>query len=111
MVTPRIIIPYYASGNQSWMPFGVERTAKFWVISGDLEETISTQSRRLAPEEQFLSLAPTKSGIYLAWDVRFRLWTLRGEKGSGRISYSGIICGRLPPSTTMHGKQEQALWR
>ena len=52
MVILRIIIPYYESGKQSWMPFGVERQAKFWEISGDLEETILTPPNRFAPEDQ-----------------------------------------------------------
>ena len=52
MVTPRIIIPYYASDDKYWMPFGVERPERFRVISGDLEETISTLLRRLSPEDQ-----------------------------------------------------------
>ena len=43
--------------------------------------------------------------------MQSRLWTLRGEKLSGRISYSGIRFGGLPPRTKMHGKREQALWR
>ena len=89
MVTHGIIIPCYASGEQSWMTFGVEIPARFRTISGDLEEAISTPSRRSASKDQCLSLAPMKSGIQLAWDVRSRTWTLRGEKGSGRISYSG----------------------
>ena len=42
---------------------------------------------------------------------RSRIWTLRVEKGSGRISYSGIRCGRLPPGTKMHGKREKDLWK
>ena len=54
MVTPRIIIPYYELGEKYWMPFGVERPARFWVISGDLKETISNPSRRLASEDQCL---------------------------------------------------------
>ena len=54
MVTPRIIIPYYTSGEQSWMRFGVERPAQFLVISGGLEETILTLLRCLAPEDQCL---------------------------------------------------------
>ena len=29
MITPRIIIAYYESDKKSWMPFGVERKAKF----------------------------------------------------------------------------------
>ena len=61
-----------------WIPFGVERQAQFREISGDLEETILTLPRRLESEDQCLSLAPIKSGIELAWDVRSRLWTLRG---------------------------------
>ena len=65
MVILRIVIPYYASGAQSWMPFGVERQARFREISGDLEETILTPSRRLESEDHCLSLAPIKSGIEL----------------------------------------------
>ena len=56
MVTPRIIIPYYASGEKSCMTFGVERPEQFWVISGDLEETILTPLRQLESEDQYLSL-------------------------------------------------------
>ena len=48
MIILRIIIIYYSSGEQSWMPFGVERQAQFRKISGDLEETILTPPRRLA---------------------------------------------------------------
>ena len=70
MVILRIIIPYYASGKQSWVPFGVERQAQFWEISGDLEETILTPPKRLASEYQCLSLAPIKSGIELELDVQ-----------------------------------------
>ena len=106
-----MIIPYYAYGEQSWMPFGVERQARFREISGDLEETILTPPGRLSSEEQCLSLAPINSRIELKWDVRSILWTLHTEKGSDRISYSGIQCGGLPLGTTMHGKREQALWR
>ena len=43
MLILRIIIPYYASGEQSWMPLGVKRQARFREISGDLEENISAQ--------------------------------------------------------------------
>ena len=110
MVILKIIIPYYATGKQYWIPFGVERQARFWETSGGLEETILTPSKSLASEEQCLSLAPINSGIDLAWHVQFRLWNLRGEKGSGRISYSGILYGGLPPGTTMNGKRYQALW-
>ena len=92
------------------MPFGVDRLARFREISGYLEGTILNPPRRLASEDQCLSLAPINSGIELAWDVRYRLWTLRGERGSGRISSSGIRCGGLPLDTTMHGKWEKALW-
>ena len=66
MVAPGIIIPCYASGEQSWMTFGVDRPERFRVISGDLEETILTPLRQLAPEDQCLSLAPINSGIKLA---------------------------------------------
>ena len=111
MVTPRIIMPYYASGKQSWMPFGVKIPAWFRVISGDSEENISTLLRRLTSEDQCLSLEPTNSGIQLAWDVQYRLWNICGEKGSDRISYSEIRYGGLPPGTTMHGKRQQALRR
>ena len=52
MVIPMIIIPYYALGEQSWMPFGVVRQARFRENSGDLEETILTPLRRLASENQ-----------------------------------------------------------
>ena len=105
MVILRIIIPYYASGEKSWMPFGVERQALFRKISGDLEETILTPPRRLASEDQCLSLSQINSGIELAWDFQSILWTLRVEKGSGRISHSGIRYGRIPLGTTMHGNQ------
>ena len=105
MVILRIIISYYTLGEQSWMPFGVERQARFQDISGYLEETILTPPKRLASEDQCLSLAPIKSGIELAWDVLLRIWTLRREKGSGRISYSVIQCGRLSPGTKIHGKR------
>ena len=54
MVILRIIIPYYASGEQSWMLFGVERQARFQEISGDLEETILTPPNILASEDQWL---------------------------------------------------------
>ena len=111
MVILRIIIPYYASGKQSWMPFGVEIQALFREISGDLEETILTPPRRLASEDQCLSLSQINSGIELAWDFQSILWTLRREKGSGRISYSGIRCDGIPLGTTMHGKQYQDIWR
>ena len=60
MVILRIIIPYYASGEKSWMPFGVEIQARFREISGDLEETILTPPKRLSSEDQCLSLAPIK---------------------------------------------------
>ena len=45
MVTIGIVIPCYASGEQSWMPFGAKRLARFQVISGYSEETISNQLR------------------------------------------------------------------
>ena len=51
MAIIRIIIPYYASGEQSWMNFGVERQAGFQEISGNLEETILTPPKRLASED------------------------------------------------------------
>ena len=63
MVTPGIIITCYASDKKSWMTFGVERPARFQVISGDLEETISTPSRHLSSEDQCVSLALMKSEI------------------------------------------------
>ena len=62
----RIVIPYYASGEKYWMPFGVDRKARFREISGDLEETSLTLLKRLASEDQCLSLAPINSGIELA---------------------------------------------
>ena len=111
MVILRIIITYFASGEQSWVSFGVKSQARFREISGDLDETILTPPKCLASEDQCLSLVPIKSGIELEWNVRYRIYTLRGEKGSGRIRYSGIRCGGLPPGTRMHGKKDQALWR
>ena len=39
--------------------------------------------------------------------MRSRHWKLRGEKGSVRISYSGIWCKGLPPVTKMHGRWDQ----
>ena len=65
MLIIRIIIPYYASGEKYWMPFGVERQARFGSISGDLEETILTPPKRLASEDQCLSVAPINLGIEL----------------------------------------------
>ena len=46
MVILRIIIPYYASGEQYWMPFGFEIQARFRGILGDLEENILTLPKR-----------------------------------------------------------------
>ena len=43
MLILRIIITYYASGEQYWIPFGVKRQARFQEISVDLKETILTQ--------------------------------------------------------------------
>ena len=72
------------------MPFGVEKPAHFWVISVDLEENISTPSRRLTSEDQCLSFELINSGIYFAWDVCSRPWKIRREKLSDSFSYSGI---------------------
>ena len=52
MLILRIIIPYYASGEKSWMPFGVDRQARFGEISGYLKENILTPPRRLESEYQ-----------------------------------------------------------
>ena len=56
MGTPWIIIPCYASDEQSWTPFGVDRLAQFWVISGGSEENILNQSRHSESEYQCLQL-------------------------------------------------------